>query len=165
MGLPSYPTIPRSLIVIDSSFVEHYGRWICLEESLTSFTLSVLRKSPVLLCACCLIAVRHTTQEYAARLAPQLFQYAKTLLSRALLVMPQTLEFYQATIILSLWSTTVGEELLSIDSWLISGFALQHASSSDLFTHIGSTSISTALDTKQTSQWLIWNHLCLAHLQ
>ena len=145
--------------------MEHYGRWICLQESLDASSLAALRKSPVLLCACCLIAVRHTTQEYAANIAPQLFSYAKTLLSRSLLITPQTIEFYQASIILSLWSTTVGEELLSIDSWLITGFVLQHASSSDLFSHIGSVAITKTPSTHEITKWKLWNHLCLTHLQ
>lgn len=42
-------------------------------------------KSPLLLCSACLIAVRHTSDELASRLAPALFDEAQTLVSRALL--------------------------------------------------------------------------------
>lgn len=147
-------------------FLEHYARWVAFDEKLSPDDLLMkTRKSPLLLCACCLIAVRHTSQEYASNLAPRLFQEAKALLSTALLVIPQTIEFFQATIILSLWSTTIGQALLSIDSWLVSGFALQHALSSDLFGHIMDTSRSTTLGRQETDQWFIWNHLCLVHLQ
>jgi hypothetical protein len=128
--------------------------------------LSTMRKSPLLLCACCLIAVRHTTQELAARLAPQFFEKAKAHLSTALLVSPQSIEFFRASLILCMWSTTVGQTPLSIDSWMLSGFALQHCLSSSLFDPF---MVRKSNNTKQNKENFnvrcIWNHLCLVHLQ
>lgn len=62
--------------------------------------LADVRKSPLLPCS--LIAVR---QEIASSLTPQPFKEVEALLSVGLLETPQTIEFFQAALILSLWST------------------------------------------------------------
>lgn len=120
-----------------------------------------VRRSPLLLCACCIIAVRHTSQDYATRLAPMLFDEAKHLLSVSMLTAPQPMEFFQAALVLSLWSTTIGQVPLSVDGWLLSGFALQHSQASIVFGQGSSGSARKDQHLKLT----VWNHLCLAHLQ
>lgn len=147
--------------------MEHYGRWVTFQEttSPSASLLAEVRRSPLLLCTCCLIAVRHTTDEYASRLAPLLFQEAKSLLSTTLLIVPQSMAFFQAALILSLWSTTIGQAVMSIDSWLLSGFALQHCLSSDLFAPITNTIQTSPLTRQEIDRWFIWNHLCVVHLQ
>ena len=127
--------------------------------------LEGVRRSPLLLCACSLIAIRHTAQQSALILAPLLFQEAKALLSSVLLEVPQSIEFFQAALILSMWSTTIGQTPLSIDSWLVSGFALQHSQASDIFAPVTSPEQSVSLSRSELDRWCIWNHLCLAHLQ
>jgi hypothetical protein len=128
--------------------------------------LSELRKSNLLLCAICLIAVRHSSLELATRIAPTLFERAKAELSRALLMAPQTLQYFQATLILCMWSTTAGQVPLSIDSWLLSGFALQHCLSSNVFKPITTRRGRAPGSSRQLfNLWSIWNHLCLVHLQ
>jgi hypothetical protein len=115
-------------------FCDHYGRWVYFNtKSPSGSLLAEVQKYPLLLCACCLIAIRHTTQEAASRLAPRLFKETSTLLSASLLVVPQSIYFFQAALVLCLWSTTIGQVPLSIDSWLLSGFALQHCLSTSLF--------------------------------
>lgn len=104
-----------------------------------------VRTSPLLLCACCLIAVRHTTQESASNIAPQLFQDVKAPLYSCLLDVPQSIEFFQAALILSMWSTTIGQTPLSIDSWLLSGFALQYSLASDIWGSIANAKSSASL--------------------
>lgn len=152
--------------LIKIRFREHYGRWVVFNEYTSPGTLlEETRQSPLLLCACCLIAVRHATEESASRLAPLLFNEAKSLLSTALLVVPQSIAFFQSALILSLWSTTIGQVPLSVDSWLLSGFALQHSLSSDLFAPITTTTSSASLTRDELNRWFIWNHLCLVHLQ
>lgn len=147
-----------------SLFHENYGRWVSFDAAAsTGRLLEDVRKSPLLLTACCLIAVRHVSQELASRLAPKLFQDAKTLLSQAMLSVPQPLEFFQASLILSMWSTTIGQLPLGVDSWLLSGFALQHSIASGLFAFIRETR-STALEQQELDRLCIWNHLCLVHL-
>ncbi|KAE8142984.1 hypothetical protein BDV38DRAFT_293463 [Aspergillus pseudotamarii] len=147
-------------------FLEHYGRWVLFDpESGPKALLDKASRSPLLFSACCLIAVRHTTESLATTLAPKLYQSARSLISTALLVSPQPIEFFQAAIVLSLWSTTVGQVPLSIDSWLLSGFALQHCQSSHLFDAVNTTNAHVELTKTTLDNWCIWNHLCLAHLQ
>jgi hypothetical protein len=148
-------------VLIVTRFQKHYGRWV----SFTATSLSEVRKSALMLCACCLIAVRHTTQERALVLAPQLFLEAKALLSNTMLEVPQSIEFFQSAVILSMWSTTIGQTPLSIDSWLLSGFALQHSLASELFALMRSPDHPGSLNKSGHDRWCIWNHLCLAHLQ
>ena len=63
-----------------SIFQEHYGRWVAFDEFVpVEVLMRQVRKSSLLLCSVCLIAVRHTTQELALRLAPTLFNEAKSL--------------------------------------------------------------------------------------
>ena len=149
------------------SFLEHYGRWVAFECSTApSIMLSELRKSNLLFCAICLIAVRHTSQELATRIAPTLFERAKAEMSRVLVMAPQTLQYFQATLILCMWSTTAGQLPLSIDSWLLSGFALQHCLISDEFKPIISRrGRAPGSSRRMLNLWSIWNHLCLVHLQ
>ncbi|KAJ3459684.1 hypothetical protein MRS44_015757 [Fusarium solani] len=112
-----------------------------------------------------LIAVRHTTQELADKLAPRLFEEAKRLVASSLLEVPQTIEFFQAALVLSLWSTTIGQVPLSIDSWLLTGYALQQALASPLFSELHRTGSLSGPSRLQFDSWCLWNHLCVAHLQ
>ncbi|KAJ5734677.1 hypothetical protein N7533_013080 [Penicillium manginii] len=157
---------PDLALTLISIFLEHYGDWIMWDpESDPVPLLPRVRNSPLLFCACCLIAVRYTSEELAASLAPKLYECARSLVSSTLLVAPQSLEFFQAALILCMWSTTVGQVPLSIDTWLLSGFALQHSQSNPLFAEITAQSPpSTRLDEKTASLGCLWNHLCLAHL-
>lgn len=152
--------------LINDRFNLHYTRWVSFKDVSAENLLQDLRSSPLLLCACCLIAVRHTSEEQAARLAPQLFQEARSLLSTGLLDVPQPFAFFRASLILSLWSTTIDQVLLGIDSWLSSGFALQHTFASDIFSHILHGTYPMSQPSKdEFSRWCVWNNLCLVHLQ
>jgi hypothetical protein len=124
--------------------------------------LRAVRPSPFLFAACCLIAVRHTNSDLAFGLAPKLFDKSKSLLSAALLSTPQSTDFFQAALILCMWSTTVGQIPLSIDSWLVSGFAIQHCLSNDMFSSILDS--HSHLNKQDYGLLKLWNHLCLVHL-
>ncbi|KAH8430747.1 Zn(II)2Cys6 transcription factor domain-containing protein [Aspergillus melleus] len=161
-GLVTLPTA-HSLVQL---FHVHYGRWVKFPEHVTTETLLArIRKSPVLLCSVLLIAVRHTTQDLADRLAPHLFREAKGLITSSLLVVPQATEFFQAVLILSLWSTTIGQVPLSLDSWLLTGYSLQQALISPDFMEVFRPGSSLPTARCHLDSWCLWNHLCLAHLQ
>lgn len=134
-------------------FRSYYERWIAFGEPEDGDS-QVNTYSPLLLCACCLIAVRHSTSHKARETAAVLFDEAKALLSEALLQTPQQLDFFRAVLVLSLWSTTVGQQPLSIDSWLITGFAIQHGSAGAIFRG----------PRLPVGKALLWTRLCLAHL-
>lgn len=147
-------------------FRTHYGRWVIFDDTLTAEELlHEIRRSPLLLCSICLVAVRHTDQQLAMTLAPRLFEEAKNLLEKCLLVFPQPIEFFQASLILSLWSTTIGQVPLSLDSWLLSGSALQQAFSNPMFIDTSLIASNTPARKVPTTARCLLNHLCLAHLQ
>ncbi|KAL4810941.1 hypothetical protein BDV18DRAFT_155557 [Aspergillus unguis] len=164
--VPINGLVPTELAMnLISIFSQHYGRWVLFDDDDPETLLPRVRKSPLLFCASCLIAVRHTSQDIAARLAPKLYDKTRSLVQSALLLSPQPIEFFQAALVLCMWSTTVGQVPLSIDSWLLSGFALQHCQSSALFsTIINPSSPPSELDVDSMKCWFLWNHLCLVHL-
>lgn len=100
----------------------------------------------------------------AERLAPRLLDEASRLLASQLLIVPQSKEFFQACIILGLWPTSVGEAPLSIDSWALTGYALQQTLASPLFANATDDNGPNASASRRDMQFL-WNHLALAHLQ
>ncbi|KIW02086.1 hypothetical protein, variant [Verruconis gallopava] len=152
-------------IKLISIFQEHYGRWVAFDPTSQPETLlQTIRKSPLLLCACCLISIRHFSVAAAEALAPRLFDISKSLLSSALLKTPQSFEFFQSVIILCMWSTTVGQNPLSIDSWLVSGFALQHCFSTKLFQSIVADSSKVSQSRHLLDRLRVFNHLILVHL-
>lgn len=154
---------PQDAFTLLSIFQEHYGRWVSFDISTpTAILLEDIRKSSLLLTACCLIAVRHTSQELASRLAPLLFKEAKVLLSTAMLSTPQPIEFFQASLVLCMWSTTIAQVPLSIDGWLLSSFAIQHSITTGLFNT--KTDRDTRLTKSELDRLCVWNHLCLVHL-
>lgn len=87
------------------------------------------------------------------------------MVAAALLEVWQTIEYFQAALILSLWSTTIGQTPLSIDSWLLTGYALQHALVSPVFADVLRHGTVLPAKGSQFDSWCLWNHLCLAHLQ
>jgi len=168
--IPTKDIILKGLINVEdavsllSTFQQHYGRWVSFDPSLpTALLLDVVRRSPLLLSACCLIAVRHTSQDLAARLAPNLLSEARSQLSIALLTTPQPVEFLQAALLLCMWSTTIARIPLSIDSWLLSSFALQHSTISG-FSSSATPQFTEGGVTPGLDKLYVWNHLCLAHL-
>jgi len=123
-------------------------------------------KSRLLLYSVLLIAVRHKTQELADQLAPKLFHEVRRLLQQAMLAADQPIEFFQAVVILSLWSSTIGQRPLSIDSWLLTSHAFVQATSSPAIAHILQPSYQRATSRECDLDVIyIWNHLCVAHLQ
>ncbi|KAF4337496.1 hypothetical protein FBEOM_8594 [Fusarium beomiforme] len=144
----------------------HYGRWVRFPEDIPTDRLLVqVRRSPLLLCSIFLISVRHTTQILADRLAPKLFEESKRLITASLLEVPQTIEFFQAVLILSLWSTTIGQVPLSIDSWLLTGYAIQQALASSHFMEAVHPGTPQSTDNSRLDALCLWNHICVAHLQ
>ncbi|KAH0594613.1 hypothetical protein MHUMG1_07447 [Metarhizium humberi] len=161
-GLVPLPTAHTLLRI----FHVHYGRWVKFSEDISSEALlPQVRHSPLLLCSLFLIAVRHTNDQLADQLAPRLFQEAKRLLSASLLTVPQGIEFYQSIIILSLWSTTIGQVPLSVDSWMITGYALQQAMASPFFMDAFQCTTAAPVTKAHCDAWCLWTHLTLAHLQ
>ena len=147
------------------SFALHYGRWVRIDENAGSESLlPAISKAPLLLCSILLIAVRHTSDDLARVAAPVLLGEAQTLLARSLLTIADDMAFFQAVLILSLWSTTVGQVPMSMDGWLMTSYAIHQALNHPLFEKLF-TRTSQPLTAEELDAWCIWIHLILAHLQ
>ena len=157
---------PSLALTLFTIFLKNYARWVRFDpESDPAVLLADVARSPLLLCACSLIAVRHTNEDLATSLAPKLHRCASTLVSAALLTSPQPIEFFKAAVILSMWSTTVDQVPFSMDSWLLSGFALQHCQSTALFEDVTNPTRPARFTESNGDYWCIWNFLCMVHLQ
>lgn len=142
--------------VLLTTFQLYYARWIGLEETERITTESI--RSPLLLCVCCLIV------DSTSPTAHDLFHEAKGMLGESSLHVQSSIEFFQAVIILALWSTSLGQRLLSIDSWMITGVALQQTEVSHAFKSITAVQVDGGHDMSRRHMLAVWNHLCLAHL-
>lgn len=142
-------------------FQRHYGRWIGWDESSPNPRSMDDVRDPLLLCVCCLIAGRHTTIYQSRARSEALSSEAKSLLGSGLLQTVQPYSFFQAALILSLWSTTAGQSPLGLDAWSISGYALQQTTVSELFSgrRLAEAGGSASRETLQ-----VLAHLQLAHL-
>jgi hypothetical protein len=134
------------------------------ENTTSDQLLQTVSRSPLLLCSILLIAVRHADDELARTAAPVLLSEAQLLLSRSLLTVADDMAFFQAILILSLWSTTVGQVPLSMDGWLLTSYAIHHALSNPIFSRLFARTFQQLTD-EELDAWCIWNHLSLAHLQ
>ncbi|GAB1726283.1 hypothetical protein NU195Hw_g4532t1 [Hortaea werneckii] len=142
-----------------STFRTHYGRWIGIKETGEEIWDINTVRHPLLFTSCCLIATRHSSEPHPHPEANRLFLQAKDELSGSLLEIRQPLAFFQAVLILSLWSTTAGQKPLSLDSWLITGYALQHSLASAIF-----QGRDDRMASGQFAASSVRNHLCLSHL-
>ncbi|KAI7247292.1 hypothetical protein KC352_g13804 [Hortaea werneckii] len=142
-----------------STFKTRYGRWIGINESDDETWNMRTVRHPLLFTASCLVATRHSSEYGPHPEADRLFFQAKDELSASLLRIQQPLAFFQAVLILSLWSTTAGQQPLSLDSWLITGYALQHSLASAVFQGLNNRTANCSF-----AAWSVRNHLCLSHL-
>ena len=119
--------------------------------------------SRLLLCSIYLIVLRHSDNVSEA-LAPALLRETKRLLGHSLLGVIDSLDTFRSLLVLSLWSTSVGGELLGIDGWLLTSYAIQHGKIGMTFQEAFKKS-SRGLGNDQMDAWCIWVHICVAHLQ
>lgn len=60
---------------------------------------------------------------------------------------------------------TIGQVPLSVDSWLLTGYALQQAIACSDFVEVFRGNSDIPDRRSCIDAWCLWNHLCLAHLQ
>ena len=86
-------------------------------------------------------------------------------MQQSMLVVPQSMAFFQSVILLSLWSTTIGQSPLGIDSWLLTSHAIVQATSTPVLSKVLRRDQELPAGESDIDAWCIWNHLCVAHLQ
>ncbi|CEP61119.1 Zn(II)2Cys6 transcription factor domain-containing protein LALA0_S02e07140g [Lachancea lanzarotensis] len=173
------------------SFRQGYGKWCSFPELMDSGDLVKAlrsRNASLLLTAVCVLALRYTIQHHdlKTRIYKTLLQKLKDDLDFNLRAVPQTVEFIQAMVLLSLYANSFSSDIMTFDAWYLSGIGLQHyltltVTSGDYKDDTGlnqasNVEVHSALDEddfmdsdlsptfKRLQLFRLWNHLCLAHI-
>ncbi|GAV53856.1 hypothetical protein ZYGR_0AK03580 [Zygosaccharomyces rouxii] len=167
-------TLPEALLLVDS-FRQHYGAWCSFpaDQPIDELVESIRSKNgSLLLTTTCVLALRYTDRyhDLKTRVYKNLLYKLKSDLQLSLKFMPQTTEFLQAIVILSLYSSSFSSDIMSLDAWYLSGIGLQQYITKNI-----QESLQTALGQRNYfedepseigafTSLRIWNHLCLVHL-
>lgn len=167
-------TLPEALLLM-SSFRDHYGAWCSfpVDQPIEELVESIRSKNgSLLLTTACVLALRYTDRyhDLKVRVYKNLLYKLKSDLQLSLSYMPQTVEFLQAIVILSLYSSSFSSDIISLDAWYLSGIGIQQYITKNI-----QESLETALDQRNRfddedseanlfTSLRIWNHLCLVHL-
>lgn len=122
-------TLEEAICLI-GDFRDRYGAWCSFSASLSTEQLvSDIRSkdSSLLVTTTCVLALRYTEDHHdlKTRVYKNLLYKLKSDLELALKIMPQSTEFLQAIVILSLYASSFSSDIMSLDAWYISGIGLQ----------------------------------------
>ncbi|SCU92104.1 LADA_0F14356g1_1 [Lachancea dasiensis] len=172
-------------------FRDGYGKWCSFPEIPSEKLVSKLRssKSSLLLSTICVLALRYTTHyhDMKTRIYKNLLYKLRTDLELSLRIVPQTVEFVQAAVILSLYAYSLSSDIMSIDAWYISGIGLQQfltlsltgeqyrrgeARSTlgnlgfpgDMDSNVFDEDDSSDVQFQKLQLFRLWNHLCMVHI-
>ncbi|PLB38184.1 C6 zinc finger domain protein [Aspergillus candidus] len=150
------PKLSQRLIQL---FVEHFGRWISVYNTTDLHDLQ--RANPLLYSAACLLGSRYVPGLPSAvrqAIGLQVRQAAASIVWER---PPLTHESLQALVLLCLWPATVQKEP-PMDSWVLSGISVQHATISFGFLNYAPTELMVNDET--AVQLRLWNAVCLTQL-
>ncbi|KAL2710277.1 GAL4 superfamily protein [Kluyveromyces marxianus] len=190
-------TLEESYMLMQS-FRNRYSDWCSFPKSASTEKLvSNIRSKncTLLLTVACTLALRYTDDyhDLKTRCYKNLLLKLRSDLESSLCYVPQTKEFLQAIVILSLYASSFSSDFLCVDAWYLSGLGTQHllttgvagsllnrkkggndvlASAMNLLdpvmqSNFGNMNNSVFEETEQFEQLStcrLWNHLCLCHL-
>ncbi|CDO93111.1 unnamed protein product [Kluyveromyces dobzhanskii CBS 2104] len=180
------------------SFRNRYSDWCSFPKSISSEKLvdNIRSKnSSFLLTVTCTLALRYTDDyhDLKTRCYKNLLLKLRSDLEVSLCYIPQTKEFLQAIVILSLYASSFSSDFLCVDAWYLSGLGSQHlitrgvaaslvnnnknaveslASTISMLDPVLQSDLSTFSNSvfeetdqfEQLSSARLWSHLCLCHL-
>lgn len=156
----------RQAHTLQELFFQRVGPWIGVSNwTAISEARDVRRISPLLFAAICLQGARLDPSFCNTVQHDQLYEHVRTLTGRELLISPLPLESVCALLILAIWSTSPKEKAEFIDSWLMSGYAVQQAKLSINFTSLLKNLNEGRADHVDQRRLRLWNMICLCHLQ
>jgi hypothetical protein len=146
--------------LIIESFVDHFGSWISISPE-AGLPANLRETQPLFFSAACLLASRFVSSIPKSMIYGMYAQVRQLSASVLLNAPPLDYETLQALLLLSMWSPTV-QTPVPVDSWLLSGIALNHSILSfDFLENEGPMDLSEdALRERR-----IWNGLCVTQLQ
>ncbi|SCU77921.1 LANO_0A01618g1_1 [Lachancea nothofagi CBS 11611] len=172
-------------------FRQAYGQWCSFPDTAPSEKLVKnlkTRNASLLLTTICVLALRYTAKHHdlKTRIYKNLLYKLKNDLEVSLRVVPQTVEFIQAMVLLSMFACSFSSDIMAIDAWYISGIGLQQFLTlsitdglyrpGDESSGLGALGLPGGTDSSDyganvtNSQYYrfqlfrLWNHLCLAHI-
>lgn len=167
-------SLSEALILVEA-FREHYGAWCSFPASMPIEMLVEnirVNEGSLLLTTTCVLALRYTDRyhDLKTRVYKNLLYKLKSDLELSLKIMPQSTEFLQAIVILSLYSSSFSSDIMSLDGWYLSGIGIQQYLTGNiqesLQTALGHNNLPVDDDEEiqAFTSYRIWNHLCLVHL-
>lgn len=156
----------RQALQLQELFFQRVGPWIGVTNwDAISEARDVRRISPLLFAAICLQGGRLDPSFCNSAQHDQLYEHVRALTGRELLISPLPLESVCALLILAIWSTSPKEKAEFIDSWLMSGYAVQSAMLTINFTALLKNLNDGKADHIDQRKLKLWNMICLCHLQ
>lgn len=156
----------RQALTLQELFFSRVGPWIGVSSwNAISEARDVRRISPLLFAAICLQGCRLDPSFCNSPQHDQLYEHVRTLTGRELLISPLPIESVCALLILAIWSTSPKDKAEFIDSWLMSGYAVQQAKLSINFTGLLKNLNEGKADHIDQRRLRLWNMICLCHLQ
>lgn len=147
-------------------FFQKVGPWIGIPNwNAISEARDVRRISPLLFATICLQGGRLDPSFCNSSQHDQLYEHVRALTGRELLISPLPLESVCALLIVGVWSTSPKEKAEFIDSWLMSGYAIQQAMLCINFTALLKRVNEGESDHVDQRKLRLWNMICLCHLQ
>lgn len=175
-------------------FRDRYGNWCSFPETISTEKLVSnirSRNASLLLSASCVMALRYTVKyhDLKTRVYKNLLFKLKSDLETSLKCVPQTTEFIQAIVILSIYASSFSSDIMSVDAWYLSGIGLQQyltrniadallrsgndkATTSEFFSFGISNNLVSPQENifdqdmrfERLTSFRLWNHLCLVHI-
>ncbi|CDK27541.1 unnamed protein product [Kuraishia capsulata CBS 1993] len=148
-------------------FRDRYGRWVSFPEKFTTeMIMKKLRaRCPLLLTVACTLALKYSDPYLKKQVYQLLLHTLQIDLNACMLQIPQSLEFLQALVILSIYGLSFSSESFTIDAWYLSGCALQHFITKDsLGTLLVNRDEGVDEEFHKLTTYRVWNHLSLVHL-
>lgn len=156
----------RQALTLQELFFQRVGPWIGVSNwNAISEARDVRRISPLLFAAICLQGGRLDASFCNSSQHDQLYEHVRSLTGRELLISPLPIESVCALLILAIWSTSPKEKAEYIDSWLMSGYAVQQAKLSINFSQLLKNLNEGKADHLDQRKLRLWNMICLCHLQ
>lgn len=125
----------------------------------------MITRSSLLLTVCCAIVVRYHEPALKRSIWYSLLRKLQSDLRETMLIVPHTIEFIQALVLMAIYASSLSYKELVIDAWFISSIGLEHFITKDVLGLVMSfDGVSPVTDMDEITAYRVWNHLCLVHV-
>lgn len=163
-----YITREQAIEMLDV-FLKYYNQWVSFHTGISTEKLLdlMIARSSLLLTVCCCVVIRYHYPKLKPFIWKKLLCKLQDDLKETMLIVPHTIEFIQALVVMSIYASSLSDEdTFVVDAWFISGVALQHLATRNVLGFVlsfdgGLTPVS---EIDEIAAYRVWNHLCLVHL-